>query len=313
MEPDAIQQCSTSDLASFVGTTTIAFPLSESVQNLLGLHKHEKSDDALSMNLKKAIATSVLIWQSTACSGHAVVKCSPTIVAKIVPQLEEFTEYNSMLYLARHGADIPVPQALGMLTSNRIAYIFMSLVPGTTVDQVWPKLHHEQKASIRQQLENIFLKLRRLKLPNNVALGGVAGEGCKDTRRHTRICREPMSTCAEFEDFRFSNPVFGSPVYISLLRDISSGHTATVVFSHGDLRPENVVVHAEQHGNYTITGILDWEKSGFYPDYFECLKATSNMSPSDADDWYEYLPSCASPRTYSQSWLVDRLWDSHVA
>ncbi len=96
------------------------------------------------------------------------------------------------------------------------------------------------------------------------------------------------------------NPL-GSPVYISLLRDVSSYHTSTVVFSHGDLRPKNIVILPEQHGNYTITGILDWEKSGFYPDYFECLKATSNMSPSDADDWYEYLPSWASPRTYHQS------------
>ena len=66
-----------------------------------------------------------------------------------------------------------------------------------------------------------------------------------------------ISTCAEFEDFRFSNPVFGSPVYHSLLRNISSDHTVTVVFSHRDLRPENVVVHPEEHGNYVITGILD--------------------------------------------------------
>ena len=92
------------------------------------------------MNLQKAIAASELIWQCTACSGHAVVKCSSTIVLKIVPQVEDFTEYNSMLYLARHGADIPAPKALGMVTSNSIAYIFMSLAPGMTVDRVWPKL-----------------------------------------------------------------------------------------------------------------------------------------------------------------------------
>ncbi|KAL6713014.1 hypothetical protein ACLMJK_009410 [Lecanora helva] len=249
--------------------------------------------------------------QRPACTGHAVVKCSPTIVAKIVPQLEDFTEYNSMLYLARQGVDIPAPQALGMVTSNGRTYTFMSLAAGTTVDKVWPELDHKQKASIRQQLDNVFLKLRRLKLPRDIILGGVAGEGCKDTRRHTRICQEPISTCAEFENFRFSSPVFGSPVYISLLR-VSLNHISTVVFTHGDLRPENIVVHLVQDGDYTITGILDWKKSGFYPDYFECLKATSNMSPSDANDWYEYLPSCASPRTYPQSWLVDRIWDSRV-
>ena len=230
-----------------------------------------------------------------------------------MPNFDDYTEYTSMQYLAQHAPEIPVPKPLGLLVSNRTSYIFMSFIPGVTIDQVWAKLSRDQKFSIGNQLNSELFKLRQLKLHDGVPLGGVCGEGCKDTRRHTRICKKPTYTCVEFEDFQFSNPHFGSPEYIALLRGFSPSHMATTVFTHGDLRPENVVVQPDQHGNYFITGILDWEMSGFYPDYFECTKATNNMSPSDADDWYLYLPTYASPSTYPLQWLVDRIWDVHVA
>ena len=307
------EQLSTDELSSFIGIAIIVFPLSGSVQNLLAVTEYASSSDALSINLRKTIAAGEIIWQSIVCRGHAVVRCSQTVVVKIVPEIDDYTEYTSMQYLMQHGADIPLPEPLGLITSNKTAYIFMSFIPGKTIDKVWSKMHQEQKLSISEQLNDAFLKLRALHVPDNVSLGGVCSEGCKDTRRHTRICQSPISTCSEFEDFRFSNPVFGSPTYVSLLRRVSCPQNATIIFSHGDLRPENIMVQGDQHGNYKITGILDWEKSGFYPDYFECLKATSNMSPADADDWYTHLPPCASPFTYPQIWSADRIWDIHVA
>jgi len=304
----------TSELTSSIGATTVVSPLSDSVQILLGVHTHSTMQpQSLSINLRNTIESSQVIWQSKACCGHAVVKCTTRIVVKIVPNFDDHTEYTSMQYLAQHAPEIPAPKPLGLVTSNKTSYIFMSFVPGLTVDKIWSKLFKKQKVSIRDQLNDALLKLRQLKVPHGVSLGGVCGEGCKDTRRHTRICREPISTCADFEDFKFSNPHFGSSEYIALLRGLSTSHTATVVFSHGDLRAENVVVQPDQQGNYSLTGILDWEKSGFYPDYFECTKATSNMSSSDADDWYLYLPSHASPMTYPLHWLADRVWDIHVA
>lgn len=289
------------------------FPLSDPVQDLLKVRNDGSRCETLSIGLKNAIAASEMIWQSSACNGHAVVKCSPTIVAKIVPKLDDYTEYTSMQYLVRHGADIPTPMPLGLVNSEETAYIFMSFIPGITLDKIWSTLCQEQKVSISSQLNDILLKMRGLRVPDGVSLGGMCGEGCKDTRRHTRICREVLETCAEFEDFRFSNPGFGSSTYISLLRDISLHQNADIVFSHGDFRTENILVQANQRDNYVVTGIIEWEKSGFYPEYFECLKATSNMSSLDADDWYTHLPPCASPRTYPQVWSVDRIWDIHVA
>lgn len=188
----------------------------------------------------------------------------------------------------------------------------MTFIPGVTLDKVWPNLPHDQKEFISSQLNTWLLKLRAMKVPDDILLGGVGGEGCKDTRRQTRICQQPIRTNAEFEDFKFSNPHFGGSVYIKSLRSLEPSDAAKVVFSHGDFRPENILVDSDQRGLFTVSGIIDWERCGFYPDYFECAKATSNMSTMEEDDWYLYLPPCASPTQYPVRWLLDRLWDCHV-
>jgi hypothetical protein len=39
-----------------------------------------------------------------------------------------------------------------------------------------------------------------------------------------------------------------------------------------------------------LAGIIDWEASGFYPEYWEQLKALNTRSIRDTDDWWDYLP-----------------------
>ena len=160
----------------------------------------------------------------------------------------------------------------------------MSLIPGTTLDKIWPQLQKKQKMSISHQLNELLLKLRQLRRPNDMLFGGVCGEGCKDTRRHTRVSKAPIHDSTEFENFLFSNPSFGGSVYIAILRGLLVHRASNCVFTHGDVRPANIIVQPNSDGNYLITGLIDWETSGFYPDYFECIKATNNMSALETDD-----------------------------
>ena len=41
-----------------------------------------------------------------------------------------------------------------------------------------------------------------------------------------------------------------------------------IVFTHGDIKPHNVLVTEGQ-----ITGFLDWESAGWYPDYWDFTTA----------------------------------------
>lgn len=298
-----------------VSTAVVVFPLSESVQDLLGAHAGELSSSSQSLWIKlyNLVDTGEIVWQNGPRGGVAVIKCSSDTVVKIVPNFEDYTEYTNMEYLGLNAPEVPVPKPQGVLTSDKTAYIFMSFIPGPTLESVWSQLSDEQKTSVTNQLSRMLLKLRELKVPEDGQLGGVGGEGCKDSRRHTRISQKPIRSTAEFEDFIFSNPHFGGSVYIELLRKMSQSHTPKVVFSHGDLRPANIVVQSDQHGNYSISGILDWEMGGFYPDYWESVKATNTMAPQEENDWYLHLPASASPTSYPLHWLVDRKWDVHVA
>ena len=300
------------DSRCFDGIPTVVFPLSDTVKDLLEINTHNaQCSQLMAVKLHKTIKTSSMIWQSQASHKHAVFRCNANVVVKVVPDVKDYTEYTSMQYLLEHAPGIPVPRPLGLVVLNARSYIFMSFIPGLTLDKVWPTLPQDRKISIRDQLNDLLLSLKELRRPDGMPLGGTSGEGCKDTRRQTRICQEPITTTAEFEDFLFSNPHFGGPVYIAFLRRFLSSPKAAVVFSHGDIRPENIVVQPDDA--YLISGILDWEKSGFYPDYFESIKAASNMSTSESDDWYLYLPACADPARYHSTWLVDRLWDIHIA
>jgi aminoglycoside phosphotransferase (APT) family kinase protein len=103
-------------------------------------------------------------------------------------------------------------------------------------------------------------------------LGGVNGEGVKDHHRENHMTREIISTVAQFEDFQFSIPPYDGSSWVKFLRSLLPPALSTTVFTHGDVRPANIMVDINESGRYLVTGIIDWETSGFYPDYFEPAK-----------------------------------------
>ena len=86
------------------------------------------------------------------------------------------------------------------------------------------------------------------------------------------------------------------------------------VFSHGDIRTGNIMVQQDTDisGDYVVTGIIDWEDSGFYPPYYECTGLTRTLSLVDEDDWYLHLPESVSPSKFPVRWLVNQLWQIHL-
>ena len=55
------------------------------------------------------------------------------------------------------------------------------------------------------------------------------------------------------------------------------------VFTHADIAARNIMVDESHH----ITGILDWEAAGWYPDYWEYANI---MRPACRHgDWQEWM------------------------
>jgi aminoglycoside phosphotransferase (APT) family kinase protein len=170
-------------------------------------------------------------------------------------------------------------------------------------------LDETQKQSISTQLDKALIELRSLPHPSKAPLGGVSGEGCKDARRSLRINNEPIMNAAQFEDFIFAGSRAASPLYIQFLRSLKPVSSPACVLTHGDIRPANIIVDQSGDSTWRLVAIIDWENSGFYPAYWECVKMTNNLLPSSNDDWYSYLPESVSPRKYPTEWLVDRILD----
>lgn len=220
--------------------------------------------DALSFTqLSEVLHEFELVWTGPFSDLRAVFRLGPDIMIKAVRELEDLTEYTTLQYLERHAPHIPAPRPLGAIRIGAVHLLFMTCIPGTTLGKIWQHLSHDQMVAIQHQLERIMTELRLLDCPQGTPLGGVAGEGCKDLHRSIRFSEEPLSTAEEFEHFKFSNPIYGSKIYIDFLRRIPQAQSSRIVFTHGDVRPDNIMVDLDHDGQYVVTGLIDWEFSGF--------------------------------------------------
>ena len=245
-------------------------------------------------------------------SRRMVVKCGVDAIAKIIWGTEDFTEYTTLQYLMEHRPSIPAPRPLGLLRMGRVSILFTSYFPGTTLEAAWADLAADQKFSVRDQLDAIFRDLRAMQFPHSMPLGGVAGEGCRDHRRLLRRSTVPIFSVEDFETFRFSEPIYGSTMFIDFLRAFTPRSSYQVVFTHGDLRPENVIVKITEDNQCIVNGLIDWEESGFYPEYYEATKITNCLATNEDWDWYRFLPPCVSPHSYRTEWLLDYVWGRHL-
>ena len=248
-----------------------------------------------------------------------VVKCNENIVAKVLTGNDDYTEYTSMQFLEKRAPQIPAPRPHGLVAFGPFRVIFMSCVPDMTLTQAWPNLSHENKLSIQRQLDDIFRSLRQIRQEEGTnMLGGTCGEGVKELTVDECALFKGITTTKEYSDLQFSARHHGSSTYVGLLRSFLEHDTSTLahesVFTHGDVRTDNIMVKQDpgSSGQYIVTGIIDWEDSGFYPFYYECTALTRTMSLVNENDWYLYLPQSISPSNFPVRWLVDRLWHIHL-
>lgn len=294
------------------------FPLSDAVAKLIEPVSQTAGGlpVGLSQRLFEVLKSSEILWKAPFARQKGVFKCSAEIVVKAVRNMEHYTEYTALQYLDRHMPNIPVPKPLGLVRMSGISLIFMSHMGSAPLGEVWHTLDSCQKTSLSNQLNTILADLRTLPFTEGTPLGGVAGEGCRDLRRHVRLSETPITSLEDFETFLFSSSHPGGNVFVEFLRRLSPSFTShsdpRIVFTHGDIRPDNIMVELADNNKYMVSGILDWEYSGFYPDYYESVRCTNCLSPYEEDDWFLYLPECVSPKIYAQWWLLDRVRETRV-
>ena len=192
-------------------------------------------------------------------------------------------EVEAMNYVQGH-TSIPIPAVLeihlGTDGDEDEGSILMKRLPGRQLGEAWPNMSENARAQTIRQLRSYLDELRRLRPSIPAWIGSCSKGPAYDHRINNMSTVGPFASVSEFNDFLVA-PVKNCPrpewvaKYRKLLPDSHS-----IVFAHADLSWENILVDPAT-GN--VTGILDWEMAGFWPEWWEYRKA---LCGGRSRDWW---------------------------
>ncbi|KAF2717595.1 hypothetical protein K431DRAFT_196944, partial [Polychaeton citri CBS 116435] len=204
---------------------------------------------------------------------RAVFHILPDTIVKINKSKGQ-TEIHTLHYIHKHSQQIPAPIPLGQITIGEWSYTFISFTQGVS-------------------LNHIFTELRQL--PQEGYLGGGTPPVCIAGHRFSRTSSSPIVSEAQFKNFLLEDSWL-PPARINYIHStMSGGHR--IVMTHGDLCPLNILVESDDRPR--ITGIVDWETAGAYPEYREYINALKISFDSEGD-WCLYLPEAAIGRFFDE-------------
>jgi aminoglycoside phosphotransferase (APT) family kinase protein len=176
----------------------------------------------------------------------------------------QIDERSALELAAQHG--LPVPHVYDAGENNGEAFIHMSFILGERLDLVWPSMTSEEKNNTCRQLRQILTTMRSIPSTTGV-IGSCSGGQALDRRRFGPYSGGPYPDEATFNSSLYFDLVATTPAPIraALYKQIRSDRR--IVFSHGDLAQHNILVKDGR-----ITGLIDWEYAGWYPEHWEYIK-----------------------------------------
>ncbi|KAL2139432.1 hypothetical protein VTI28DRAFT_5152 [Corynascus sepedonium] len=195
---------------------------------------------------------------------HTTPKGDVLALKRISPR-RHLNEGDMMHYAATHGVLSPLVRGVYevLIGDDCLARVMVSdRVPGVPLVDVWQHMTAADQAAIKDQPR---VQLARMRACTEPAIGRMGG---KPTRN-----------------------VYDGPRW--LLSGGGDAGAGRFVLTHGDLTPRNIMVL----GN-VVTGIIDWELSGFFPEYAEY--AFARLCHAHEEWWIpvleELLPACSKRR-----------------
>jgi aminoglycoside phosphotransferase (APT) family kinase protein len=187
-----------------------------------------------------------------------------------------------MRYIAAN-TTIPVPHVYDIgVHSNGLKSIVMDHINGLTLHDAWSNMIPSQKILVAEQIRGYILQLRELK-PHS--------ESTSLRSRNQGIYSLNYFPNPEHQT-QLNEQLFArmTPLVPDILQPYAPPNRKDkLVFTHGDLAPRNIVVDGEAH----VTAILDWEYAGWYPQWWEAVKAYQFCN--DVPGWKAYLSAILPP------------------
>ncbi|KAF4615822.1 hypothetical protein D9613_012437 [Agrocybe pediades] len=161
---------------------------------------------------------------------------------------------------------IPVPRVHAVYEYRGNIHIVQDRVPGNVLQDVWSTLSAEDRQSLMEQLRGYVRQLRSLEPPHPGKVEAVDGSTIIDDRLFLHE-HGPFNSPEEFNTYIYHDYVRDHPEsYPDLVEPLKkiAGRSWKTKFSHGDLGMHNIMWKDGR-----ITAIIDWENSGWFPEYWE--------------------------------------------
>ncbi|KAF9630101.1 hypothetical protein BFW01_g282 [Lasiodiplodia theobromae] len=220
-------------------------------------------------------------------------------------------EAKNLEYVSKN-SEVPVPKFFTAFTEPETSstFIVMEYIDGHELGDIWKSLTPPEKQDVGKQIQNAVETLRALQPPDY--FGSVGRQAFADgvfyyPHGPNPAIKGPFKTEDELNEgmiLRMAEfiPQASQTLMRTLMSTTLRGHKAT--FTHGDLQPKNIIVRRtgtkdDGSGMFEIK-IIDWENSGWYPEYWEFCNAT--IGGSSKADWLELVQQIM--HVYPQEYLM---------
>lgn len=177
------------------------------------------------------------------------------------------------LSIVRNHTKTLVPRIFDLVYDSKDAYLLTTTVPGFPLGHCIEVMSDEELETLSQDLGAPLATIRTISRPKNwPPISSATGGSCFDHRINAALSVEHRQGTDFVGPFR-SERDFNSHLRCGAIPDVvhKTGHE--VVFTHGDLNMRNIIMETCADGDFRLSGVVDWENSGWFPEYWEYTKA----------------------------------------
>ncbi|RAH47809.1 kinase-like protein [Aspergillus brunneoviolaceus CBS 621.78] len=213
------------------------------------------------------------------------------------------TDESANLCFVKENTTIPVPTVITHRAGNNgHALTIITRIPGEPLNEAWPKLTDDEKENIAKQTAEYLLQLRALQSDR---IEGLDGRPIYSDYLYTEDGRQyapcpPLKSDDNVWNGMAArlNPDLPEAVRRRLRRYMPP--TKPFTFTHNDLTHVNIMVQ-----NGELAGIIDWERAGYFPVWWEYIGTILTGEGQDDLDWKSLLAQYMPDMEDAFEWFLD--------